>query len=153
MTCGDAVETLEERVITQSSNVKTILNALARLRKDLPQIYKSQADIAYTQALTQNEVLLKEQASEFERKMDNFFGQFDGIGQFDETRFRRDRKNLKTADARDEYLRIKSHEWVQEQSVIFVENVIKDMQALTSQYRTQGGQLPCNVSRANKYMV
>ena len=153
MTYGSAVETLEERVIKKPSNVNKILKALARLRKDLPQIYKSQADIAYIQALTQNEVLLKEQASEFERKMDNFFGQFDGIGQFDETRFRRDRKNLKTADARDEYLRIKSHEWVQKQSVIFVENVINDMQLLTNRYRTQGGQLPCNVSRENKYMV
>ena len=73
MTCGDAVETLEERVITQSSNVNKILKALARLRKDLPQIYKSQADIAYIQALTQNEVLLKEQASKFEKRIDNLF--------------------------------------------------------------------------------
>ena len=137
MTCGDAVETLEERVITQSSNVNKILKALARLRKDLPQIYKSQADIAYTQALRQNEVLLKEQASKFKKRIDNL----DTWDQFE------------TEDDRDEYLRIKSHEWVQEQSVIFVENVIKDMQVLTNQYRTQGGQLPCNVSRANKYMV
>jgi len=144
MTCGDAVETLEERVITQSSNVNKILKALARLRKDLPQIYKSQADIAYIQALTQNEVLLKEQASEFERKMENMFSL--------STLFLR-QKQFETEDARDEYMRIKSHEWVQEQSVIFVENVIKDMQVLTNQYRTQGGQLPCNVSRANKYMV
>ena len=137
MTCGDAVETLEERVITQSSNVNKILKALARLRKDLPQIYKSQADVAYMQALTQNEVLLKEQASKFDKRIDNL----DSWEQFE------------TEDERDEYLRIKSHEWVQEQSVIFVENVIKDMQVLTNQYRTQGGQLPCNVSRANKYMV
>ena len=144
MTCGDAVETLEERVITQSSNVNKILKALARLRKDLPQIYKSQAYIAYTQALTQNELLLKEQASEFERKIENMLSL--------NTRFLR-QKQFETADARDEYMRIKSHEWVQEQSVIFVENVIKDMQVLTNQYRTQGGQLPCNVSRANKYMV
>ena len=144
MTCGDAVETLEERVITQSSNVNKILKALARLRKDLPQIYKSQADIAYTQALTQNELLLKEQASEFERKIENMLSL--------NTRFLR-QKQFETADARDKYMRIKSHECVQEQSVIFVENVIKDMQVLTNQYRTQGGQLPCNVSRANKYMV
>ena len=149
MTCGDAVETLEERVITQSSNVNKILKALARLRKDLPQIYKSQADIAYIQALTQNEVLLKEQASEFERKMDDLFSLSTAGG-----RFRRERKNFKTEELRDEYLRIKSHEWVQEQSVIFVENVINDMQVLTNRYRTLGGQLPgCNVSRANKYMV
>ena len=104
MTCGDAVETLEERVITQSSNVNKILKALARLRKDLPQIYKSQADIAYTQALTQNELLLKEQASEFERKIENMLSL--------NTRFLR-QKQFETADARDEYMRIKSHEWVQ----------------------------------------
>ena len=118
MTYGSAVETLEERVLTQSSNVNKILKALARLRKDLPQIYKSQADIAYTQALIQNEVLLKEQASKFEKRIDNL----DSWEQFE------------TEDERDEYLRIKSHEWVQEQSVIFVKDVIDDMHWFTDRY-------------------
>ena len=132
MTCGNAVETLEKRVMYES--VGEILEARTRLGKV---IGRSQADIVYKKAVQKNEVLLKEQASKFEKRIDNL----DYWEQFE------------TEDERDEYLRIKSHEWVQEQSVIFVENVIKDMQVLTNQYRTQGGQLPCNVSRANKYMV
>ena len=139
MTCGDAVETLEKRVMYES--LGEILAARTRLAKV---IGRSQADIVYKKAVQKNEVLLKEQASEFERKIENMLSL--------NTRFLR-QKQFETADARDEYMRIKSHEWVQEQSVIFVENVIKDMQVLTNQYRTQGGQLPCNVSRANKYMV
>ena len=135
MTCGDVVETLEERVMYKS--LRKISEARTRLEKGLKHQYKSQANVAYKKALTQNEVLLKEQASKFEKRID----------------IRDSWEQFETEDERDEYLRIKSHEWVQEQSVIFVENVIKDMQVLTNQYRTQGGQLPCNVSRANKYMV
>ena len=137
MTYGDDVETKEEWVMSKSSNVKDILQALTRLEKVLPKKYKSQANIAFQKAVAKNQVLLKEQASKFEKRIDNL----DYWEQFE------------TEDERDEYLRIKSHEWVQEQSVSFVENVINDMQVLTNQYRTQGGQLPCNVSRANKYMV
>ena len=143
MTCGDAVETLEKRVMYES--LGEILEARTRLAKV---IGRSQADIVYKKTVQKNEVLLKEQASEFERKMDDLFSL--GNGQFDEGRFRRSLKNFKTEDARDEYLRIKSHEWVQEQSVIFVKNVVEDMQVRD----TPPSQLPgCNVSRANKYMV
>ena len=138
MTCGDAVETLEKRVMYES--LGEILEARTRLAKV---IGRSQADIVYKKAVQKNEVLLKEQASEFERKIENMLSL--------NTRFLR-QKQFETADARDEYMRIKSHEWVQEQSVIFVENVINDMESFIT--FTPADQLPgCNVSRANKYMV
>ena len=138
MTCGDAVETLEERVMSKSSNIKDILQALTRLEKVLPQIYKSQANIACMKAVAGNQVLLKEQASQFDKRIANL----DSWEQFE------------TKDERDEYLRSKSHEWVLDQSDIFVENVINDMKVLTNRYRTPGGlQTGSNVSRANKYMV
>ena len=138
MIYGDDVETLEERVMSKSSNVNEIFHAMTRIEKVLPQIYKSQANIACMKAVTRNQVFLKEQEFKFDKRIANL----DSWEQFE------------TKDERDEYLRSKSHEWVLDQSDIFVENVINDMKVLTNRYRTPGGQLPgCNVSRANKYMV
>ena len=138
MIYGDDVETLEERVMSKSSNVNEIFHAMTRIEKVLPQIYKSQAHIACMKAVARNQVFLKEQEFKFDKRIANL----DSWEQFE------------TKDERDEYLRSKSHEWVLDQSDIFVENVINDMKVLTNRYRTPGGlQTGSNVSRANKYMV
>ena len=138
MIYGDDVETLEERVMSKSSNVNENFHAMTRIKKVLPQIYKSQAHIACMKAVTRNQVFLKEQEFKFDKRIANL----DSWEQFE------------TKDERDEYLRSKSHEWVLDQSDIFVENVINDMKVLTNRYRTPGGlQTGSNVSRANKYMV
>ena len=67
MNCGDAVESLEKRVMYES--LGEILAARTRLAKV---IGRSQADIVYKKAVQKNEVLLKAAASKFEEGDGNF---------------------------------------------------------------------------------